>query len=93
MGKAFGLILIVAALYVGMTLYTEGSENAFGGLLAPITPASQRETPLASSLSPAAQEAAEPSSPAPRRRGVTPTQAVRERVTRSLEDGARRRGY
>jgi hypothetical protein len=33
MGKAFGLALIVVGIYVGMELYTEGSQGAFGGAL------------------------------------------------------------
>jgi hypothetical protein len=33
MGKAFGLALIVLGIYVGMELYTEGTQGAFGGAL------------------------------------------------------------
>jgi hypothetical protein len=98
MGRIFGWILIVATLYVGMRIYTEGVESTFGSLFEPITPISQSETPDATGLTPAAQEAYEPSSPAPHRqakgqRHVTRTEAVRHRVTSSLEQGARRRGY
>jgi hypothetical protein len=32
MGKAFGLALIVLGIYVGMELYTEGTQRAFGGV-------------------------------------------------------------
>lgn len=92
MGKAFGWILVLAALYAGVTLYTEGVDSAFGGLFAPLQPVSQRETPLATGLTGVAQEAAEPVSPAPPRRS-SPTRAVRDRVTSHLQEGARRRGY
>jgi len=33
MGKAFGIVMIVLGIYVGMELYTEGMQNAFGGAL------------------------------------------------------------
>ena len=36
MGKLFGWILMLLAIYVGITLYTEGWDYAFGGILAPI---------------------------------------------------------
>ena len=39
MGKIFGILLIVSAIWVGMTIYTEGTERAFGGLLARFVPA------------------------------------------------------
>jgi hypothetical protein len=34
MGKAFGLVLIVVGLWVGLEVYTKGTHGAFGGLLA-----------------------------------------------------------
>ncbi len=34
MGKVWGLIFIVAAIYVGMEYYTVGGDKAFGGALA-----------------------------------------------------------
>lgn len=88
MGRALGLVLMLIALYIGMTIYTQGIDQAFNGALAPIRPASTRETPLATQLTPAAQ-LAEP--PAERERGVWITDAVRERVSADLEAGARRR--
>jgi len=33
MGKLFGIVMIVLGIYVGMELYTEGMQNAFGGIL------------------------------------------------------------
>jgi len=90
MGRIFGLALMLIALYVGMTVYTEGLENAFGGAFAPIEPIDEREEPLATHLTPAAQMA---DAPTERRRRVPVTQAVRERVNSHMETGARRRGY
>jgi hypothetical protein len=34
MGKAFGIIAIVLAVWFAMELYTEGVQNAFGGAVA-----------------------------------------------------------
>lgn len=36
MGKAFGLLFIAGLLWVGLEVYTEGSEHAFGGLFASV---------------------------------------------------------
>ena len=90
MGKGFGLVLIVIALYVVMTLYSEGIQNAFGGALAPIQPAATRDAPLATSLTPAAQLE---DAPTERERRVWITDAVREQVNSDLRAGAERRGY
>jgi hypothetical protein len=35
MGKAIGLLLAVAAIWVTAEIYTQGADNAFGGRLAP----------------------------------------------------------
>jgi len=89
MAKAFGLILMLIALYIGMTIYTQGIENAYGGIFAPIAP-SDGDTPMATHLTPAAGMADAPTEPRPRKRI---TEAVRDRVTADLQEGARRRGY
>ena len=34
MGKNFGILVIVVALWVGLTIFTEGTDAAFGGLFA-----------------------------------------------------------
>jgi len=39
MGKVFGILLVVVAIWVGMTVFTEGTERAFGGLLSRFAPA------------------------------------------------------
>jgi hypothetical protein len=31
MAKTFALVLMIAAMWIGMEIYTEGSEHAFGG--------------------------------------------------------------
>jgi hypothetical protein len=46
MGRLFGLILMVAAIYVGLTLYTEGFDNAFGGIFASSDEPSERQAPV-----------------------------------------------
>ena len=89
MSKAFGLILMVIALYVGMTLYTKGLDRAYSDVFAPIA-SSEDGSPMATHLTPAAGMA---DAPTERRRRVRVTDAVRERVSADLEEGARRRGY
>ena len=37
MGKAFGILLIVTAIWAGLELYTEGTGGAFGGALASLS--------------------------------------------------------
>ena len=91
MSKAFGLALMLVALYITMTLYTKGMERAFGGIFAPIAP-SEREVSLATHLTPAAQAADAPGGGATRPR-VKITDAVRNRVSSDLRAGAERRGY
>jgi hypothetical protein len=89
MAKAFGLIMMLIALYIGMTIYTQGIEQAYGGIFAPIAP-SDSGSPMATHLTPAAGMADVPTEPRPR---VRITDAVRDRVTADLQEGARRRGY
>ena len=91
MGKAFGLIAMLIALYVGMKIYTEGMDHALGGVFAPVQPMSQRETPIATHLTPGAELADPPSEPRRPRERIT--DAVRKRVESDLEEGTRRRGY
>lgn len=89
MSRAFGLVMMLAALYVAMTLYTKGFDKAYADLFAPIV-SSERDGSFATHLTPGAGAADGPSSPAPR---VRVTDAVRQRVTADLEAGAERRGY
>jgi hypothetical protein len=89
MGKAFGLVLMLISLYIGMTIYTKGIEQSFGGVFAPIEPMSQREAPLATGLTPAAGLADEPSGSD---RPVMITDRVRNQVKADFATGARRLG-
>jgi hypothetical protein len=34
MGKVFGILVIVVAVWVGLTVFSEGTDSAFGGLFA-----------------------------------------------------------
>jgi hypothetical protein len=34
MGKVFGILVIVVGVWVGLTVFTEGTDSAFGGLFA-----------------------------------------------------------
>jgi hypothetical protein len=83
MGRAFGLVLMLVALYIGMQIYTGNIES----LTAPIR-GTQRETPLATGLTDAAGMA--DSVPTDRERRVWVTDVVRERVTADMARGARR---
>ena len=87
MGKAFGLVMMVISLYLGMTIYTKGFDQAF----APIQPLSQGDTPLATDLTAAAGLADAPSGG--ENRPVKLTDAVRNQVSADLSLGAERRGY
>lgn len=91
MGKAFGWILMVIAMYVGITLYTEGMDQAFGGIFASLEPASEREDRMGTEVTPFFDADAPSAGRNPRRGSVT--NRVRNRVTADLEKGARRRGY
>jgi len=90
MGKAFGLVLMLISLYIGMEIYTKGIEHTLGSAFAPIEPMAQREQPLATGLTPAAGLADEPSGSS---RPVKLTDRVRNQVTSDMALGARRRGY
>jgi hypothetical protein len=91
MSKAFGLILMLAAMYVGMTLHAEGMEKAFGGVFAPIEPI-ERNSSAATALSGGAQAAEAANGGAARPRGRV-TDVVRDRVTAHMQNGAERRSY
>jgi hypothetical protein len=94
--KLFVILLIVAAVWVGMKIYNEGTDKVFGGAFAPLESARSDDYDGggATGLTPAAQEADVPTEPrTPRRSGSVPiTQHVRERVSRDIQYGASRRG-
>jgi hypothetical protein len=94
--KLFVILLIVAAIWVGMKIYNEGADNVFGGAFAPLESVrdDDYDGDAGTGLTGAAQEADVPSQPRSTgpRGGVPITQHVRQRVTRDLQQGAKRRG-
>ena len=90
MARTLGLVLMLVALYIGMTIYTKGIDQFVGNAFEPIQPAASRETAPATHLTPGAQLAAPPTE---RTRRVRLTDSVRDRVEDDIETGTRRRGY
>jgi len=97
MGKILGLLLIAAGVYVGLTVYDQGRQRAFGGLFASSAATPERvamptepDDPGAADRAADARIARE-SSPGAVRSGAV-TQRVRERVTGAMEQGASRNG-
>ncbi len=45
MGKLFVIVLIVIAIWVGLTVYTQGTDQAFGGLFARFSGSSTLDAP------------------------------------------------
>ncbi len=78
MTRAFGLIAILIAMYLGMSIYTDGIDRTLNGIFASVEPVDDREDPLADSPS------------APRQRV---TERIHDRVTADLQHAAQRRGY
>jgi hypothetical protein len=90
MGKAFGLVMMLIALYVGMTVYTKGFDQAYSQVFAPIQPMAQRDTPLATELTPGAGLADAPSGG--ENRPIKITDRVRNQVSADMALGASRHG-
>ena len=84
MGKVFGLILMVVAIYVGLTYYTEGMDEATPGEPAAIA----NEPARAAAPSGNASSSRRPSIAGSRRPPIT--QRVRTRVQSAVDEGARR---
>ena len=86
MGRGFGLILMLLALYVGLQIWTQGAERAFG-LASDASEAGEAPTaPLSSHLTPLAQSADVPPTPI-RKRRVPLTQAIKERADSHIRKG------
>jgi hypothetical protein len=81
MTRAFGLIAILIAMYLGMSIYTDGIDRTLGGIFASVEPVEDGEE----------QSADSPSAPSRPRERVT--ERVRDRVTVDLQQGLERRGY
>jgi hypothetical protein len=82
--KAFGIILMLVAMYVGMTLYSDGIEQAFGGIFAPI----DGQEIAGTALMEPDPYAASAGDLAPVKAPIT--QRVRERVQGHIDRGAAR---
>ena len=91
MAKTFGLVMMLVALYIGMTIYTKGIDQFVGNAFEPIQPGESRESAAATHLTPGAQIAAPPTERS--RGGVRLADSVRDRVNKDMKKGARRRGY
>lgn len=89
MGRAFGFVALLAALYLGMQIYAEGIDSLLTRVAAPIE-GTGRETPLATGLTGAA--GLSDTLPTDRTRRVPVTDAVREKVTADIARGAERQG-
>ena len=85
MVKAFGLITMLIALYIGMSLYTKGMDQTYEAAFGPAEHESYQDTQVTSRA-----DRTEPSSP---NRRVMITDRVRQRVTSVIQEGARRRDY
>jgi hypothetical protein len=98
MAKLFGLLLIAAAVYVGLTLHEQGRKRAFGGIFAassapapiPVPLSTEPDDPGAADRAADARIAREASPGAVRAGAIT--SRVRERVTDAMEQGASRNG-
>jgi hypothetical protein len=87
MGRAFGFIVVLVALYIGMQIYTDGIDSLLTRVTSPVA-GTTRETPLASGLTGAAGLA--DTVPTDRERRVWVTDVVREKVSADIARGARR---
>lgn len=98
MGKLVGLFLVAVSVYVGLTLYDEGLDRAFGGFFhaSGTSAPSSVAVPLEPDDPGAADRAADARVARDSGRGSSQpgavTQRVRERVTGAMNEGARRHG-
>ena len=81
MGRVFALLLMIVGIYVGITVYTEGTDRAFGGLFA-----GAGEDSSDTALGDDAEAWGEASAPAP----VPITQRVRAKVQGEVDERYRR---
>ena len=87
MGRLFGLVSILVAMYIGMQIYTQGIDSVLGNALDPIESSERDSSSIAGHLT-----GGNATMPTERKRGPI-TQQVRDRVTGDLQRGADRRGY
>ena len=87
MGRIFGLVTILIAMYVGMQVYTKGIDSVLSSTLDPIESSDRSSSSFGGNLT-----GGEVTMPTERKRGPI-TQQVRDRVTADLQRGTKRRGY
>ncbi len=88
MGKVFGIGLMVGILYIALTLYTEGSEQAFGGAFSTFARTNEEEaTEILGQTSAYLREDPSDASSRP----IPITRAVRERMNEHMETAQKRR--
>lgn len=87
MGRLFGLVAILVALYIGMQIYTKGIDSMLGSALDPIESSERDSSSIGTHLT-----GGDVTMPTERKRGPI-TEQVRDRVTADLQHGAERRGY
>ena len=87
MQRSFGWILILGLMYMAMTLYTEGTDDAFSGAFSGMSRTTESEAEqFLSGTSAYSKDVSEGSS----RKAVPITDAVRARVTRHMETAEQR---
>jgi len=87
MGRLFGLVSILIAMYLGMQIYTQGIGSMSSSALDPIESSERDSSSFGGQLT-----GSDVSMPTERKRGPI-TQRVRDKVTADLQHGADRRGY
>ena len=87
MSRLFGLVLILVAMYIGMQIYTDGSEGMLSGALGRIESSEGDSSPFGGPL-----RGSDVATPTERKRGSI-TERIRDKVSDDLQHGAERRGY
>ena len=87
MGRLFGLVSILIAMYIGMQIYTKGLDSMLGSTFDPIESSERDSSSFGGQLT-----GGDVTMPTERKRGPI-TQKVRDKVTADLQRGAERRGY
>ncbi len=87
MGRIFGLVSILVAMYLGMQIYTKGIDGLLDSVWDPIESSERDSSSFGGHLT-----GGDVTMPTERKRGPI-TQKVRDKVTADLQRGAERRGY
>ncbi len=88
MARLIGLLLMIAGIFLGISIYTEGTERTFAGLLGSDGAEPQVEEEARAGVAPEGER------PRPSGRAAPSaiTSRVRERVTDAISEGTRRHG-